>query len=48
MLIKQIQLFQLNNSKNYLFDTLLEQINLLPFQPCLQSLPASTGWILTH
>lgn len=45
MLIKQIQLFQLNNSKNYLFDTLLEQINLLPFQPCLLSLPASTGWI---
>lgn len=45
MLFKQMQLFQLIHSQSYFYDELIAKLQLLPFQPCLLSLPLSAGWV---
>jgi|GEM_PF-339660 len=45
MLFRQLQIFQLKPSSNYFYDQLVENLQLIKFQPCLPSIPLSSGWI---
>lgn len=44
MWLKQIQLFQLTDSKNYSAEYLTEKLEALAFTPCLASMQDSAGW----
>jgi recombination associated protein RdgC len=45
MWFKQAQLFKLKNAFPYKAEELMQQLELLAFQPCLPNLPISQGWV---
>lgn len=45
MWFKQVQLFQLTNSKRFTLEDIKEKLESLAFIPCLPSMPYSMGWI---
>lgn len=45
MWFKQIQIFQLKETKPFVLEHVLEKLAPLAFRPCLPSLPNSSGWV---
>lgn len=45
MWFKQLQIFQIQDEKPFVFEHVLEKLAPLAFRPCLPSLPNSFGWV---
>ncbi len=45
MWFKQIQLFQLADTKRYIAENFLDKLESLAFKPCLPFMPTSNGWV---